>query len=114
MSEPRHPLGYLPGIDGLRAVAVSAVFLFHAGVLDGGFIGVDVFFVISGFLITALALAEIERDGHLRLGAFWARRARRSRFLSASACDVWPRSVSSIIDIGALSPWRLPILTILV
>ena len=77
MSEPRHPLGYLPGIDGLRAVAVSAVFLFHAGVLDGGFIGVDVFFVISGFLITALALAEIERDGHLRLGAFWARRARR-------------------------------------
>ncbi len=77
MSEPRHPLGYLPGIDGLRAVAVSAVFLFHAGVLDGGFIGVDVFFVISGFLITALALVEIERDGHLRLGAFWARRARR-------------------------------------
>jgi peptidoglycan/LPS O-acetylase OafA/YrhL len=77
MSEPRHPLGYLPGIDGLRAVAVGAVFLFHAGVLDGGFIGVDVFFVISGFLITALALAEIERDGHLRLGAFWARRARR-------------------------------------
>ncbi len=77
MPEPRHPLGYLPGIDGLRAVAVSAVFLFHAGVLDGGFIGVDVFFVISGFLITALAVAEIERDGHLRLGAFWARRARR-------------------------------------
>jgi peptidoglycan/LPS O-acetylase OafA/YrhL len=70
-------LGYLPGVDGLRAVSVLAVFLFHAGVLDGGFIGVDVFFVISGFLITALAITEIERVGRLGLGAFWARRARR-------------------------------------
>jgi len=70
-------LGYLPGVDGLRAVSVLAVFLFHAGVLDGGFIGVDVFFVISGFLITALAITEIEREGQLGLGAFWARRARR-------------------------------------
>jgi peptidoglycan/LPS O-acetylase OafA/YrhL len=70
-------LAYLPGVDGLRAVAVIAVFLFHAGVLDGGFIGVDVFFVISGYLITALAISEIERNGRLGLGAFWARRARR-------------------------------------
>lgn len=70
-------LAYLPGVDGLRAVAVIAVFLFHAGVLDGGFIGVDVFFVISGYLITALAITEIERNGRLGLGAFWARRARR-------------------------------------
>lgn len=70
-------LGYEPGLDGLRAVAVSAVFLFHAGVLSGGFIGVDVFFVISGFLITSLIVSEIERNGRLALGAFWARRARR-------------------------------------
>ncbi|MEM9041675.1 MAG: acyltransferase [Actinomycetota bacterium] len=70
-------LGYLPGLDGLRAVAVAAVFAFHAGVLDGGFLGVDVFFVISGFLITGLAVQEIESEGRLRLGAFWARRARR-------------------------------------
>ncbi len=70
-------LAYMPGVDGLRAVSVLAVFLFHAGVLDGGFIGVDVFFVISGFLITGLAISEIERDGRLALGAFWARRARR-------------------------------------
>ena len=55
-------LGYLPGVDGLRAVSVSAVFLFHAGVLDGGFIGVDVFFVISGFLITALLFAFMQRS----------------------------------------------------
>ena len=70
-------LGYAPGLDGLRAIAVSAVFLFHAGVLSGGFIGVDVFFVISGFLITSLILSEIENSGRLALGAFWARRARR-------------------------------------
>lgn len=70
-------LGYAPGLDGLRAVAVSAVFLFHAGVVSGGFIGVDVFFVISGFLITSLILSEIDNSGRLALGAFWARRARR-------------------------------------
>jgi peptidoglycan/LPS O-acetylase OafA/YrhL len=70
-------LGYLPALDGLRAIAVSVVFLFHANVISGGFLGVDVFFVISGFLITALALDEIERTGRLRLGAFWGRRARR-------------------------------------
>jgi peptidoglycan/LPS O-acetylase OafA/YrhL len=70
-------LGYLPGLDGLRAVAVSAVFLFHADVVPGGFLGVDVFFVISGFLITALAIGEIERTGTLSLSQFWSRRARR-------------------------------------
>jgi peptidoglycan/LPS O-acetylase OafA/YrhL len=70
-------LVYLPGLDGLRAVAVGAVFLFHAGVMSGGFIGVDVFFVISGFLITGLAVAEVERTDRLSLGHFWARRARR-------------------------------------
>jgi peptidoglycan/LPS O-acetylase OafA/YrhL len=70
-------LKYEPGIDGLRALSVGAVFLFHAGVVSGGFIGVDVFFVISGYLITALALAEIDRTDRLALGSFWARRARR-------------------------------------
>jgi peptidoglycan/LPS O-acetylase OafA/YrhL len=70
-------LGYLPALDGLRAVSVGAVFLFHAGVVSGGFVGVDVFFVISGFLITGLALVEIEDTGRLSLGGFWSRRARR-------------------------------------
>ena len=85
-------LGYLPGLDGLRALAVSAVFLHHAGVLDGGFLGVDVFFVISGFLITALAVGEIERSGTLALGAFWGRRARRllpALFALCAAVVTW-------------------------
>ena len=58
-------------------MAVGAVFLFHAGVVSGGFLGVDVFFVVSGYLITALALTEIESTGRLGLGAFWGRRVRR-------------------------------------
>ncbi|MEP1124852.1 MAG: acyltransferase family protein [Ilumatobacter sp.] len=74
---PADRLPYLPGLDGLRAVAVGAVFLFHAGVVDGGFIGVDVFFVVSGFLITSIALAEVDTTGRLALGRFWARRVRR-------------------------------------
>jgi len=70
---------YLPGVDALRALAVLAVFLYHAGVgwMPGGFLGVDVFFAISGYLITSLLLREFRRDGHLRLGRFWLRRARR-------------------------------------
>ncbi|MEO6627595.1 MAG: acyltransferase family protein, partial [Aquihabitans sp.] len=67
----------MPALDGLRAVAVAAVVAFHLGRLGGGFIGVDVFFVISGFLITRLLLAERERSGRVALGAFWGRRFRR-------------------------------------
>ncbi|HEX6887407.1 MAG TPA: acyltransferase family protein [Candidatus Nanopelagicales bacterium] len=77
--------GFRPDIEGMRAVAVLLVVLFHAGLapLSGGFIGVDVFFVISGFLITRLLLLEVQRSGGLRLREFWARRARR--LLPASA-----------------------------
>jgi peptidoglycan/LPS O-acetylase OafA/YrhL len=69
----------MPGIDGLRAVAVAAVFLYHANVswMPGGFLGVDVFFVISGYLITSLLLAEFETSGRVALARFWAGRARR-------------------------------------
>ncbi|MCU1353208.1 MAG: hypothetical protein JWM05_2417, partial [Acidimicrobiales bacterium] len=72
-------LGYQPALDGLRAVAVSAVVLYHGGVSwgRGGFLGVDVFFVISGFLITTLLVEEWRATGRIALGEFWARRVRR-------------------------------------
>lgn len=70
---------YLPALDGLRALAVVAVIIYHTnrGWLPGGFIGVEVFFVISGYLITLLIIAEHERTGRLDLRQFWIRRARR-------------------------------------
>ncbi len=70
-------LRYVPGLDGLRGLAVAAVVAFHVGHLDGGYLGVDLFFVLSGFLITSLLLAEGRATGRIGLGAFWARRARR-------------------------------------
>ncbi|MEI2707223.1 MAG: acyltransferase [Ilumatobacteraceae bacterium] len=70
---------YLPGLDGMRALAVGAVMVYHAnhGWLPGGFIGVEIFFVISGYLITLLLLGEEERAGFINLTAFWTRRFRR-------------------------------------
>ena len=70
---------FRPDIEGLRAVAVLGVVLFHAhvGILRGGFVGVDVFFVVSGYLITGLLWRELERHGRIDLPAFYARRARR-------------------------------------
>ena len=70
---------YLPGLDGLRALAVIAVIIYHANSawLPGGFLGVEVFFVISGYLITLLLVAEEERTGTVSLRDFWLRRARR-------------------------------------
>nr|WP_296069278.1 acyltransferase family protein [uncultured Actinoplanes sp.] len=70
---------YSPALDGLRALAVTAVVLFHAGVggVAGGFLGVDTFFVLSGFLITSLLLHERLAHGRIDLRRFWTRRARR-------------------------------------
>jgi peptidoglycan/LPS O-acetylase OafA/YrhL len=67
------------GLDGIRALAVLAVIAFHEGLpgVPGGFLGVDVFFVLSGYLITDLLAAQFDRDGRLCLRGFWARRARR-------------------------------------
>lgn len=72
-------LTYRPEIDGLRAVAVLAVVLYHFGVpgLGGGFVGVDVFFVISGFLIGGLLWKELDETGRISLGRFYLRRIRR-------------------------------------
>jgi len=77
----RPPVGTarLAGLDGLRALAIVAVLAFHLDPswLPGGFLGVDVFFVVSGFLITTLLVRERTRDGRIDLPGFWARRARR-------------------------------------
>ena len=69
----------MPGLDGMRALAVVAVLLYHAGLawMPGGFLGVEVFFVISGYLITALLVTEWRQRGRVDLAAFWMRRARR-------------------------------------
>ncbi|ANS79241.1 lipopolysaccharide modification acyltransferase [Serinicoccus hydrothermalis] len=71
--------GQIPGLDGLRALAILAVLAFHfvPAALPGGFLGVDVFFVVSGFLITTLLLREIDSRGRVDLLNFWRRRARR-------------------------------------
>ncbi len=78
VSTPR-PDHFEPHIQGLRAIAVLLVVVFHIwpGRLTGGYIGVDVFFVISGFLITGQLVREIAATGRVRLGTFWAKRARR-------------------------------------
>jgi peptidoglycan/LPS O-acetylase OafA/YrhL len=75
----RATFAYLPGLDGLRAVAVLGVIFFHLdlGWIPGGFLGVDVFFVLSGFLISSLLLEELDRSGRVDFGAFYLRRARR-------------------------------------
>ena len=77
-------LNYRPEIDGLRAIAVVAVILYHADItifghnlFKGGFLGVDIFFVISGYLITSLILKELEATGNFTFLHFYERRARR-------------------------------------
>ena len=73
------PFGHAPGLDGLRGVAVAIVLLYHAhfGFAIGGFLGVSVFFTLSGYLITSLLLRERARDGGISIKGFWSRRFRR-------------------------------------
>ncbi|GEK17134.1 acyltransferase family protein [Cellulomonas persica] len=99
------PPGFRRDIQGLRAVAVALVLLYHAGVpgLPGGYVGVDVFFVISGFLITGLIVREIERTGRLSLTRFYARRARR--LLPATAL-VFVAVAAVTAAVLPVSQWR--------
>lgn len=70
---------YLPALDGIRALAVAAVVLYHLNFtwIQGGLLGVTMFFVISGYIITRLLLNEFEQSGRIDLKSFWIRRARR-------------------------------------
>ena len=85
---------YMPGLDGLRAVAVLAVIAFHEqlGWAPGGLLGVGVFFTLSGFLITDLLLSQFRAHGKMRLGDFWVRRARRllpALFVMLAVVTAW-------------------------
>jgi peptidoglycan/LPS O-acetylase OafA/YrhL len=94
---------FRPDIEGLRAVAIVAVLLCHAGVpfLAGGYVGVDVFFVISGFLITRLLVGELDRSGTISLRGFYARRAKRLLPLSAVLL-----ATVGVLSLILLSPLR--------
>jgi peptidoglycan/LPS O-acetylase OafA/YrhL len=76
-SAVQREFGRQPALDGVRAIAVALVLLFHQGWMSGGYVGVSVFFTLSGYLITSLALHEHERTGHLDVRAFYGRRVRR-------------------------------------
>ena len=95
--------GFRPDIEGLRAVAVLAVVLFHADVpgVGGGFVGVDVFFVISGFLITGLLLREVSTTGSVRLRRFYGARARRLLPASATVGVVTMIGAAALLSLQA-------------
>ena len=100
---------YLPGLDGLRALAITGVIAYHLGYgwASGGYLGVDLFFVLSGFLITTLLVEEWLADRAVRLARFWGRRARRllpALLLMVAAVVVFVSTQSSglPIDWGGL------------
>src|SRR4051794_27705437 len=120
LTHSRPGLGYRPALDGIRAFAVAAVLLFHAGVggVAGGFLGVDTFFVLSGFLITSLLLAN-----RSKITTFWVRRARRllpallamltaavvaGRFLLAGDPDATGLlRIDAFAALGYVANWRM-------
>ncbi|MFA5774564.1 MAG: acyltransferase, partial [Ilumatobacteraceae bacterium] len=93
MTTQEQSMRYQPALDGLRALSVIAVIAYHAGLawIPGGFIGVEVFFVVSGYLITSLLIEERQGSGLVNLKQFWIRRARRllpALFVMLSACAI--------------------------
>ena len=116
------PIGYIPSLDGMRAIAVALVIAYHLGYsgVAGGYIGVEVFFVLSGWLVCALLMNEQQRTGGIALAGFWVRRARRllpgmavvvaGTVLVASVVD--PRGLAELRTqaVGAITyhlNWRL-------
>ena len=97
---------FRPDVEGLRAVAIVLVVLYHvhAGLAPGGYVGVDVFFVISGFLITGQLVRELRTDGRISFLAFYARRARR--ILPAAMLTVIVTAVASALLLNPLAAKR--------
>ena len=112
-------LPYMPGLDGLRALAVVAVIAYHSEIesIPGGFLGVEIFFVISGYLITALLLEEFNLNSAINLRQFWGRRARRLlpalflyiggsvAFAYSMADDVVPTKGEVLSTLGYVYNW---------
>jgi len=117
MTEAEHAHGFThkPALDGLRAVAVGSVMAFHFGATWalGGFLGVDTFFVLSGYLITSLLITEWGRTGTVRFAAFWGRRARRllpALLVVLAAIAIWAHFEADSARFGAIrgdSLWTL-------
>jgi len=95
LGEPTDRLPHLPALDGLRGLAVALVVAFHLDLIAGGWLGVDVFFVLSGFLITRLLLHERDATGRTDLLEFWRRRARR----------LLPALVVVLVGVAAYAAW---------
>jgi len=104
-SSARHEFSYRPDIDGLRGIAVFAVVAYHAGMFGfpGGYIGVDIFFVISGYLIGTMVFKEVQ-GGTFRLSTFYARRAKR--ILPALLCVLAFCYCAGFILLSSLDLWR--------
>ena len=88
-------LRHIPALDGIRGLGVLGILLFHAGHLRGGWLGVDLFFVLSGFLITSLLLGERKATGRISLPGFWGRRARR----------LLPALLATLLGVSAYAAW---------
>lgn len=97
-----HAVKYAPALDGLRALAVVAVFFAHAHLLSGGGVGVQVFFALSGYLITSLLLAEWVSSGRISLRAFYARRALR---LTPALVVATVVATVVALSLGLMFPW---------
>ena len=114
-TDGQQSMGYQPSLDGLRALSVAVVLLYHAGFswMSGGFFGVEVFFVVSGFLITSLLLEEHDRSDGVILGRFWLRRIRRlfpALYALLLAVAVWAALAGSAAQQSQLRreiPWSI-------
>lgn len=111
-SAARRASGYrLGGLDGLRALACIAVLMYHTWptVMPGGFLGVDVFFVLSGFLITSLLIKDIRERGKVRLWRFWVRRWRRL-FPAVATVVIVTAPIAALIDLNIIARLRSQVL----